>query len=102
MRLDTAWEILYKEPYEKTLNPNDPADNASINLRKEQTKKDWQLYMRGPGKILFKTLEKNVKNLNMSLFGLKSDQLCTCPACLIVRDMKNLFELWNYAVEAEK
>ena len=92
--MESAWRFLYDEDLEKQLDPNKPENNARANARKKELKQQYDVLMRGPGKVLFEQWKKKLRSMNLGLFSLPTNELCACTSCLIIREMQSIMKLW--------
>ena len=97
--LALAWELIYGEEYEVTPDPNKPENLHHLKAKKKQTVDGFKRLMRGPGKVLFEQWKERVRKTNLALLFLPKENLCGCPACDTIREVRGILELW---IDAEQ
>ena len=88
-----AWKILYDEPYEEVPDPNKPENIPYSKAMKKQKQEALQQFLDGPGKPLLEEWQKRIKGTNLQLLFGADVYKCTCDACLLIRDIRNLLLL---------
>jgi len=87
-----AWKVLYGEDYSTIPDPNKPENTAYLKAVSQRRKDDIELFMKGPGRVLFDDLSRELKGLNVYLFSL-TDALCSCEACKTIMKMQQTLKL---------
>jgi len=95
---DIAWELLYGEVPEKLPDPNKPENVAYINATARAEREKLKRFMTGVGAPLVDRWKDKVRSDNLALIANPSVDECTCPSCLILREMRAVFKL---LIEAE-
>ena len=94
-----AWYILYGEEYETIPDPNKPENVPYLKAKKKQRANAFKALLQGQGKILFEEWKEKVKRINLALLFIPKENLCNCPSCQLIREVRNILELW---IEAEQ
>ena len=94
-----AWKILYNEEYESIPDPNKEENVPYMKAKKKERSEAFRRLMEGPGKVLFAEWKKKIKQVNTALLFIPATQLCTCHACMLIRGIRGILELW---LEAEQ
>lgn len=88
-----AWKILYDEPYEEVPDPNRPENIPYLKAMKKQKQEALQQFLDGPGKPLLEEWQKRIKGTNLQLLFGVDVYKCSCDACLMLRDIRNILLL---------
>ena len=94
-----AWKILYDEELETIPDPNKPENVPYLKAKKKQRANAFKALMSGSGKILFEEWKEKVRRINLALLFIPKENLCNCPACQLIREVRSILELW---IEAEQ
>ena len=89
-----AWKILYKEDREPIPDPNRPENVPYHKAKRKKKAEDLQRLLDGPGKALFERWYEKLKVENLRLLFTPESQLCTCPTCNAIRQIRSILELW--------
>ena len=89
-----AWKILYKEDREEIPDPNKPENLPYLKAKRKQKAEALSVLMEGQGKVLFENWYEKIKRLNLGLLFTPGSQLCNCPACEAIREIKAILEFW--------
>ena len=94
-----AWYILYGEEYETIPDPNKPENVPYLKAKKKQRAQAFKNLMQGRGKVLFDQWKDKIRSTNLALLFIPQENLCTCPACQLIREVRGILEIW---IEAEQ
>lgn len=94
----TAWKILYGVDEEEIRDPNLPQNVPYLKAKKQERIQAFDYLKNGPAKVLFEMWADKIMRLNMGLLFTPKKNLCLCPTCQVIRDIRATLEVW---VEAE-
>lgn len=92
-----AWYILYGEEFEQIPDPNRPENLPYISARKRERAESLERLLTGPGRVLFEQWRGKLKRELLALLVAPDDGSCHCSACMILRKLRMIFELWMEA-----
>ncbi len=92
-----AWRILYGEDYEQIPDPNRPENIPLITAKKRERSESLERLITGTGRVLFEQWRGKLKRELLALLVAPDDGSCHCSACMILRKLRMIFELWMEA-----
>lgn len=92
-----AWKILFDEEYEKVPDPNRPENLPLISAKKRERAESLERLITGTGRVLFEQWRGKLKRGLLALLVTPDDGACHCPACVSLRKLRMIFELWMEA-----
>ncbi len=103
--LRLAWTLMFGEEMEKIPDPNLPENRPRFNAEKERKKIDWTKLLSGPLKPFFDDERKLARAAMISLYSVPRAELCSCKACVLVREFQLHIEMCmraeSYAKDGE-
>lgn len=93
-----AYMFLYGVEPEVPVDPNSEANREYIRRLKEKQGQEFLRFITGSGKSLYRKWGKKLKTMNLALLAdrkttMDGDKNCTCNACMLIREMRQLLEL---------
>jgi len=85
-----AWKVLFDEEFEEIPDPNLPANEAYHAVQRGKRVEAFKALRAGPGKILFEQWQKKIKALLLKVMFTDAEDLCACPACILIREARSL------------
>lgn len=93
---DLGWRILFNEPAPQNLDPNIPA-NIPRKMAEDRARHEGiQRFLTGEGKDLAGQWSVGIKSGLLTLLQ-SADSGCPCPACITLRKVKVLYNLFMEA-----
>lgn len=89
-----AWKIVFGEDYEQMPDPNRPENIPLILAKKRERAESIERLMTGTGRVLFEQWRGKIKRGLLALLVAPDDGTCHCSACILLRQLKMIFELW--------
>jgi len=86
-----VWELLFNEEPEQQLDINDPGNVGRIKVERGREAEEVR---KMKGGILYKRLEKEIKNGVLHVLQAPATTNCGCPSCQTIRAINTLLELW--------
>ncbi len=89
-----AWKILFSEDFEQIPDPNRPENIPYIAAKKRERAESLERLLTGTGRVLFEQWRGKLKRELLALLVAPDDGSCHCSACMILRKLRMIFELW--------
>jgi hypothetical protein len=89
-----AWKIIFGEDYERIPDPNKPENIPYFTAQKRERQESLERLISGPGRVLFEQWRDKLKSGLLSVLVSPDDNTCHCSACMQLRRLRMIFELW--------
>ena len=93
--ISLARKKLYNEDRESIPDPSRPENVPYHKAKKKKKAEDLQRLLDGSGKVLFEIWDERLKMENLRLLFMPEEQMCTCPACNAIRQIRAILGLWH-------
>jgi hypothetical protein len=88
-----AWKIIFNEMLEEIPDPNRPENLPYILAKKRERAESLERFITGTGRVLFGQWRDKIKKGLLALLVSRSTDSCHCPSCLMLRELRMIFEL---------